>query len=184
MKTMYPTIPTVLDDGVALPTYAHEGDAGLDLCATEDVTLRPGEWKTVDSGIACAIPEGFAGLVMPRSGLGRKGLVIKHTLGLIDAGFRGKIGLVLHNNNPQLILAERYPKAKARFPRAYKWLCDRMGGEPLSLVPNEEVIFVRKGDRVAQLVLIPVARVDLVEVDTLDESDRGTGGFGSSGVRL
>jgi dUTP pyrophosphatase len=166
-----------------MPTYAHEGDAGLDLCATEDVALCPGEYRMIGSGVSMAIPEGFVGLVVPRSGLGCKGLVMKHDLGVIDSGYRGEIKVPLYNNNPQLVIAERYPKAKARFPRAYKWLCDRMGGEPFSLVPNEEVIFVRKGDRVAQLLIVPVAQATFVQVDTLDETERGDGSFGSSGVQ-
>ena len=100
MMTYYPTIPTVLKDGTEMISYAHDGDAGLDLCATEDVTLYPGEWKMVGSGVSMAIPKGFVGLVTPRSGLGCKGLVLKNTLGIIDAGYRGEIKMPLYNNNP------------------------------------------------------------------------------------
>ena len=170
--TFYPTIPTVLKDGTELPAYAHEGDAGLDLCATEDVTLRPQEWKMVGSGLSMAIPKGFVGLVVPRSGMGCKGLVLKNTIGVIDSTYRGEIGLTLFNNNP-----------------THVWL--DLGGPAsntmiIELVPNtKDVIRVHKGDRVAQLLIIPVAQATLLQADTLDETERGQGGFGSTnGVRL
>jgi dUTP pyrophosphatase len=161
MKTMYPTIPTVLDDGVALPTYAHEGDAGLDLCATEDVTLLPGEYRMIGSGVSVAIPEGFVGLVVPRSGLGCKGLVMKNGVGVIDSGYRGEIGLSLFNNNPTHVYR--------KFMHDYRQ-------------NDEGIIRVRKGDRVAQLLIVPVAQATFVQVDTLDETERGQGGFGSTGT--
>lgn len=169
MITMYPTIPTVLKDGTELISYAHDGDAGLDLCATEDVTLMPQEWQMVGSGVSMAIPKGFVGLVVPRSGMGCKGLVLKHVVGVIDAGYRGEIKVPLLNNNP-----------------THKWkhlkggVCYRLFGgtkEP------EGTIHVNKGDRVAQLLIIPIAQASLVQVDTLDETERDTGSFGSSGVR-
>jgi dUTP pyrophosphatase len=97
MMTYYPTIPTVLKDGTEPISYAHEGDAGLDLCATEDVTLYPGQWQMVGSGVSMAIPKGFVGIVTPRSGLGCKGLVLKNTVGIIDAGYRGEVGVILAN---------------------------------------------------------------------------------------
>ena len=164
--TFYPTIPTVLKDGTDLPAYAHEGDAGLDLCATEDVTLMPQEWEMVGSGVSMAIPKGFAGLVVPRSGMGCKGLVLKNTIGIIDSTYRGEIKVPLMNNNP-----------------THVW---RRTWEGINMAkPNiEGTIHVHKGDRVAQLLIVLVAQATLVQTDTLDETERQDGGFGSTGVRL
>ena len=168
--TMYPAIPTVLKDGTELPAYAHEGDAGLDLCATEDVTLMPQEWQMVGSGVSMAIPKGFAGLVVPRSGMGCRGLVLKNTIGVIDAGYRGEIKVPLMNNN-----------ALGIWKRIKRFVCYRL----LDMVDEPEgTIHVHKGDRVAQLLIVPVAQATLLQVDTLDETERQDGGFGSTGVRL
>ena len=128
------------------PEYAHSGDAGLDLCSMEDVLLAPGEYKMVGSGIAMEIPRGYVGIIHPRSGMGRKGLVIKNTTGVIDSPYRGEMMLPLMNNN------------------------------------KDGFIHVHKGDRVAQLLIQPVAEARLIEVDELSDSDRGAGGFGSTGI--
>jgi dUTP pyrophosphatase len=169
MMTYYPTIPTVLKDGTEMISYAHEGDAGLDLCATEDVTLYPGQWQMVGSGVSMAIPKGFVGLVVPRSGLGCKGLVLKNGPGIIDSGYRGEIKMPLYNNNP----THWWDISMDMFtPRRH------FGNKP------KGTIHVRKGDRVAQLLIVPVAQASLVQVDSLDESERGEGSFGSTGVRL
>ena len=151
MDTDYPVIRfrRMTPDAI-VPSYAHDGDAGMDLCATRDVTLRPGESVMVGSGIAIQLPRGFAGFVHARSGLGSKGLVIKHSTGVIDSGYRDEIKLVLFNNNP---------------------------------ITSDRVFHVKKGDRVAQLVIQHVACATMVEVDSLEETERGTGGFGSSGIR-
>ena len=171
MMTYYPTIPTVLKEGTEMISYAHEGDAGLDLCATEDVTLYPGQWKMVGSGVSMAIPKGFVGIVTPRSGLGCKGLVLKNTIGVIDAGYRGEIKMPLFNNNPTHVWMVASENGKAK--------------TIIDAIPNfDGTIHVHKGDRVAQLLIIPVAQASLVQVDTLDETERGQDGFGSTGVRL
>ena len=151
MDTDYPVIRfrRTTPDAI-VPSYAHEGDAGMDLCATRDVTLRPGESAMVGSGIAIQLPRGFAGFVHARSGLGSKGLVIKHSTGVIDSGYRDEIKLVLFNNNP---------------------------------ITSDHTFNIKKGDRVAQLVIQHVACATMVEVDSLEETERGTGGFGSSGIR-
>ncbi len=151
MDTDYPVIRfrRMTPDAVT-PTYAHDGDAGMDLCATRDVTLRPGESAMVGSGIAIQLPRGFAGFVHARSGLGSKGLVIKHSTGVIDSGYRDEIKLVLFNNNP---------------------------------ITSDRVFHVKKGDRVAQLVIQHVACATMVEAESLEDTERGTGGFGSSGIR-
>ena len=136
-----------LDDAVSLPAYAYEGDAGLDLRSAEDAVLKPFERKAVSCGIAVAIPQGYAGFVLPRSGLAVKhGISIVNAPGLIDSGYRGEIKAILVNLDPD----------------------------------NEFAIHV--GDRIAQLVIMPVPRVRTVEADELDETARGAGGFGSSGV--
>ncbi|WP_174550643.1 dUTP diphosphatase [Nocardia vermiculata] len=135
-----------LDPGVPVPTRAHPGDAGVDLCTTEDVILEPGERVLVGTGIAVALPIGTVGLIHPRSGLAAKtGLSIVNTPGTIDAGYRGEIKVCLINHDPRT---------------------------PIQL---------RRGDRIAQLVVQRIELADFVEVDTLDETSRGAGGHGSSG---
>jgi dUTP pyrophosphatase len=130
-----------------LPAYAQQGDAGLDLLAREDVVLEPGGGRAlVPTGLAIALPEGYAGFVQPRSGLALKhGVTCLNTPGLIDSGYRGELRVILVNTDP----AEAYT--------------------------------VTRGERIAQLVVQAVERVNLLEVDVLDESSRGADGFGSSG---
>ncbi|MBP3885596.1 MAG: dUTP diphosphatase [Olsenella sp.] len=136
-----------LDPSVALPSYAYEGDAGLDLRSNEDVVLGPFERRLISTGLSIAIPDGFAGFVQPRSGLALKaGLSMVNTPGLIDAHYRGELKVCAIN-----------------------------------LDPNEPIA-IKRGDRIAQLVIQRVPVVSLLEVDELDETDRGAGGFGSSGV--
>lgn len=90
-----------LDPGVLLPGYAHPGDAGADLCTTIDLVLRPGERRLVGTGVAVALPEGYAGFVHPRSGLAaRSGLTIVNAPGTVDAGYRGEIRVCLLNTDP------------------------------------------------------------------------------------
>lgn len=136
-----------LDPTVELPSYAYDGDAGLDLRSKEDVTLAPFERRLVGTGLAVAIPEGYAGFVQPRSGLAlREGLSMANTPGLIDAHYRGELKVCAINLDPS------------------------------------KSIHIERGERIAQLVIQQVPVVSLLEVDELDETDRGTGGFGSSGV--
>jgi len=138
---------TLLDDGLPMPRYAHEGDAGLDLFSAIDVTLAPFQRILVPTGIAVAIPEGFAGFVQPRSGLAiKQGLSLVNTPGLIDAHYRGEIKVIAINLDP------------------------------------ETPIEIHRGDKIAQLVIQPVARVTLEPVAALDGTARGEGGFGSTGV--
>ena len=101
-----------LDAGLPMPRYAHEGDAGFDLYAAEDVTLQPGQRAMVPTGIAIAIPQGYAGFVQPRSGLAAKqGITIVNTPGLIDSGYRGEVKVIVLNtdssNAVQLARGER-----------------------------------------------------------------------------
>lgn len=167
MNTLHSTIKFKrVNPDAPIPTKAHPSDAAYDLCSMEDVTLMPGEWRMVGSGIATAIPVGYCGKVYPRSGLGCKGLVLKNQTGVIDSNYRGEIMLPLMNNNPTLVWADFGGPAKNE-----GWM------------PNtSDIIHVRKGDRVAQLCIELVPDTELVEVDELDETDRGQGGFGSSGT--
>jgi dUTP pyrophosphatase len=135
-----------LNPEARLPTRAHDGDAGLDLHACEQAHIGPGERWSVGTGVGVEIPEGHAGLVLPRSGLARNhGISLVNSPGLIDSGYRGELRVLLLNTDPA------------------------------------ETFRVEAGDRIAQLVLIPIALAEPVEVESLAESVRGGGGFGSSG---
>ena len=172
MMTFYPTIRVKrVNPDAPLPTKAHPSDAAYDLCAMEDVTLRPGEYKMVGSGLAFAIPQGWCGAVYPRSGLGCKGLVLKNTVGIIDSHYRGEVMLPLFNNN------KKTGRLFVRVTRTAigKIVCDRR-------IEPEGTIHVRKGDRVAQMRIELVPESTMLEVDELDETDRNQGGFGSSGI--
>jgi dUTP pyrophosphatase len=134
-----------LHDDAVLPTHAYAGDAGLDLAASEHVVLEPGARVTVGTGLAVAIPEGYAGYVQPRSGLAsRHGITIVNTPGLVDSGYRGELRVVLLNTD------------------------------------RTEPFTVELGMRIAQLVVLPVPGVEVVEVEELPASARGVRGFGSS----
>ena len=152
-----------LSDGAPLPKHARPGDAGLDLTTREAVTLRPGETKMVGTGVSVAIPEGYFGLVVPRSGLGSRGVNLSNCCGIIDSGYRGEIKAPLHNNHPVVDWEHPYD--------AWEDVCLR--GKWMK---------VERGERVCQLLIIPVETVECVEVDELDETDRGLDGFGSTGV--
>jgi dUTP pyrophosphatase len=137
---------TRLDQAVPVPGYARHGDAGADLCAAEDIDLAPGERALVRTGIAIALPEGYAGFVHPRSGLAaRHGITLVNAPGTIDAGYRGEIKVILLNTD---------------LARA---------------------VSLRRGDRIAQLVVQRVENVTFREVPALPESARGDNGFGSTG---
>ena len=135
-----------LDPGLPLPAYAHPGDAGADLRAAEEVVLPPGGRATVGTGLAVAVPDGYAAFVHPRSGLAsRHGITLVNAPGTVDAGYRGEVKVVLLNTDP---------------------------AEPFT---------VRRGDRIAQLVVQPVTRARFVDSDELPPTPRGDGGFGSTG---
>ena len=129
-----------------LPTQATPGDAGLDLYASEPALLEPGARASVGTGIAIEIPEGHAGLVLPRSGWAAKhGIALVNAPGLIDAGYRGEVRVLLLNTD------------------------------------RDEAFEISEGDRIAQLLVVPFASLEPVESDALAESERGEGGFGSTG---
>jgi dUTP pyrophosphatase len=129
-----------------IPLRAHASDAGYDICTIEDITLQAEERKTVSTGVAVAIPEGYVGLMCPRSGLASKqGLTIVNAPGVIDSGYRGELMVILLNT-------------------------------------SHDVIEFKKGDRIAQLVLVPFAAPLVRVVGTLEDTDRGENGGGSTGV--
>ncbi len=136
-----------LDPELPLPVYAHPGDAGADLLCAEDFTLEPGERRLVPTGIALALPEGWVGLVHPRSGLAVKyGITLVNAPGTIDAGYRGEVKVCLLNTD------------------------------------RAEAVHFSRGDRIAQLVLQRVGHADFVPSADLEDSARGEGGFGSTGL--
>lgn len=136
----------VLTDGAELPRYAHDGDAGFDLCITEDVRLEPNASAVCGLGFACEIPSGCVGLVFPRSGLGAHyGVTLRNSVGVIDSGYRGEVCAPLVNLS-----------------------CD--------------TVFLPKGSRVCQMVVVPFVPCDLVKVASLTDAERGTDGFGSTGI--
>lgn len=138
---------TRLDPDIPLPGYAHAGDAGADLVTTSDLVLAPGERAVVGTGVAIALPAGYAAFVHPRSGLAaRVGLSVVNTPGTIDAGFRGEIRVCLINHDLR------------------------------------EPVVLRRGDRIAQLVVQQVATAVFRLVPELPASPRGDGGYGSTGV--
>lgn len=137
---------TRLDPGLPLPTYARPGDAGADLYSRIDLTLEPGERALVPTGVAIALPEGFAAFVHPRSGIAIKnGISMVNTPGTIDAGYRGELQIALINHD----LREKFA--------------------------------IKRGDRIAQLVIQQVEKAEFIEVEKLPGSARADGGFGSTG---
>jgi dUTP pyrophosphatase len=134
-----------LDAAASTPTYANPGDGGADLYALHGIVLWPGGREAVRTGIAVAIPDGYAGLVLPRSGLARKhGVTLANAPGLVDAGYRGELVCVMVNH-------------------------------------GKDHYIVQPGDRIGQLMIVPIATHTFEEVAELPESQRGAGGFGSSG---
>jgi dUTP diphosphatase len=134
-----------LREDAVVPERAYAGDAGLDLAACDRFELGPGQRAVVGTGLAVAIPDGYAGFVQPRSGLAaRHGLSVVNAPGLIDSGYRGEIRVVLLNTDLR------------------------------------EAFVVEPGMRIAQLVVLPVPELELLETDVLPESERGVRGFGSS----
>ena len=133
-----------IDKEIELPDFAHEHDAAIDLRSAEEGTLAPGEKKVFKTGLAFAIPKGYAGLIWDRSGLAAKNSI--HTMaGVIDAGYRGEVGVVMIN----------------------------LGKEDFK---------VEKGMRIAQMLFHPILNVKITEAEELDDTERGEGGFGSTGT--
>ena len=134
-----------LDPDLPVPSYAHPGDAGIDLYAADTTSIAPGARALIPTGVALAIPEGWVGLVHPRSGLAvEHGVTVLNAPGTIDAGYRGEVKVLLVNH-------------------------------------GEGAFEVRHGQRVAQLLLVRVGRAEVRDVERLDVTARGDGGFGSTG---
>jgi dUTP pyrophosphatase len=136
----------LLDKDLPMPRYQHEGDAGLDLPSRIDYVLEPGERAMIPTGITVAIPRGYAGFVLPRSGLAsRHGIALVNSPGLVDSGYRGEMAIIMINTD------------------------------------KHEPFHIKRGDRIAQLVIQRVEEATTVLVEELDQSSRGAGGFGSTG---
>jgi dUTP pyrophosphatase len=137
----------LLDKSLPMPSYAHKTDAGIDLYSAVSCVLKPYERKLIPSGVKLSIPEGYAGFVLPRSGLAIKnGISLVNSPGLIDSGYRGEICIIIIN------------------------------------LDKEMDFTIKKGDKICQLVIKKVEKANLIEVEDLDDSDRGEGGFGSTGI--
>ncbi|MDF1479754.1 dUTP diphosphatase [Leifsonia sp. H3M29-4] len=130
-----------------IPEYAHAGDAGADLHAADAHVIGPGERATVGTGVSIALPDGYVGFVVPRSGLAmRHGITIVNSPGTVDAGYRGEIRITLLNTD------------------------------------TAHAFVIEPGDRIAQLIVMPVSRARFIPVESLPGSQRGTSGFGSTGI--
>ena len=135
-----------IDPAAQLPSYAHPGDAGMDICANEDVTLVPGARALIHTGLVMQLPPDAEAQVRPRSGLALKqGVTVLNAPGTIDAGYRGEVGVILVNH-------------------------------------GEAPFTVTRGMKIAQIVVAPVVRAEIVETDMTDDTARGAGGFGSTGL--
>jgi dUTP pyrophosphatase len=135
-----------IDPAAILPSYAHPGDAGMDVRSVEELVVEPGGRKLVRTGLVMMLPPGYEAQVRPRSGLALKnGVTVLNTPGTIDEGYRGEVGVILAN----------------------------LGAEPFR---------AEKGAKIAQIVIAPCTRAEIVETAEIDETARGTGGFGSTGV--
>lgn len=148
---------------VELPRYAKPGDSGFDLVAAEDMVIKPLQTKVVPTGLAFEIPPGYELQVRPRSGISRK-THLRVVLGTVDSGFRGEVGVIIQN-------------------------VSHLGNSIRQRVNEEYGIYasvtyeIKKGDRIAQGVIAPVATAHFVEVDELADSERGNHGFGSTGTK-
>lgn len=156
-----------------LPSYAHDGDAGMDVFAVEDVTLPKGMPNLVKTGLRCKIPDGYELQVRPRSGLAIKGVTVWNAPGTIDSKYRGEIGVILMYCNNECVTVNE----KRRNP-----LTGEMIDVGVGVAPKTQYE-IKTGDKIAQLVLAPVYKAWPVKVDKVDtDTDRGEGGFGSTGV--
>ncbi len=136
-----------LTDDAHIPTYAHEGDSGVDLYSIDNVIVNPHETALIHTGIAITIPQGYEGCVRPRSGLALKqSITVLNSPGTIDSNYRGEVCVIIHNAS------------------------------------SHKYMDIHAGDRIAQMVIQKVPRVNFVEVGSLDSTDRGTDGFGSTGL--
>jgi len=143
MQEVKQELPCLVEDKAFLPKRANKTDAGADLMSIEDLEIYPNEQKLVGTGVATKIPEGYAGFVFNRSSQGKKGITIPHSVGVIDADYRGEIKVLLKNI-------------------------------------SEDIYTIKRGDRIAQLVIMPVLLPEFTDI--WNDTERGTGGFGSTGT--
>ena len=162
-----------LHPDAVIPQYAHEGDAGFDLVAAADVIIEPGETALIPTGIAVELPPGYELQVRPRSGITLR-TKLRVQLGTVDSNYRGEIGVIVDN------IFDRDEEDRHDYYEeilAISGDLTHIGGK----FPYGTYI-IRKGDRIAQGVIAPVAAANFVEVDECRDTTRGTGGFGSTGV--
>lgn len=147
VKASAPKLEIIAEDEDLMPFYAHPGDAGMDLRSAEYVTMEDGYIVAIDTGLKVAIPEGYVGLVNPRSSLGGKGITVANSPGTVDSGYRGPLKVLLINN-------------------------------------SRDKFTIARGDRIAQLLIVPVATARIKRVPEFSDADtsRGVGGFGSTGT--
>src|SRR5690554_702290 len=162
-----------LNDNAIIPSKAHATDSGFDLYASEDVIIEPGETTVVPTGIAVQLPEGYEAQVRPRSGITAK-TKLRVQLGTIDESYRGDIGIIVDN------IAHKIESKSGYF--------QQVDGSMTQLIEYDakyvHTYLIRKGDRIAQIVIQPLPAVEAYEVEgELEETERGEGGFGSTGVR-
>ncbi|HDR8024123.1 TPA: dUTP diphosphatase [Bacillus cereus] len=162
-----------LNESVEIPKYAKPGDAGFDLVAAEDVVIKPGETTVIPTGLAFEIPPGYEMQIRPRSGMSRK-TKLRVVLGTIDSGYRGEVGVIADN-----VSMVEY----ASMPRFNAGILAGDNDFSITKPVKYEVVEIRKGDRIAQGVISPVVTAYFEEVDELSASERGVGGFGSTGVK-
>lgn len=164
------------EDVNLIPSYAHDGDAGMDIRAAEDIEIVPGETKVVKTGIKLAMPKGIECDVRPRSGLSLKTpLRVANTPGTIDSGYRDVIGVIISNTSPKYDIVEENDEIKLK-KNTDKYYIDEKGNKPGTYI-------IKKGDRIAQLVFFEYITPEFIHRDVKEvEGDRG-GGFGHSGLK-
>ena len=163
-------IPCEVAEGVKVPVYVHETDAGMDIFANDEITLAPGETKIIGTGIKVAIPDGYALLIQPRSGQSAKTkLRIANTPGLIDSGYRDEIGVIMENIEPPF--------------KDIDYEFDENGEIHIKSILHGEAYTIAPGQRFAQMRLVQVPKAEFVQVESVGEigEDR-SGGFGSTGI--
>lgn len=171
-----------LHPDAVIPQYAKPGDAGFDFVAVEDVIVEPGETVKVPTGLAFELPEGYELQIRPRSGITLK-TKLRVQLGTVDAGYRGEIGVIVDNISEKV----------QTITDGANWYLDTVFDENAIGVNGCESVtgklhpagtyIIRKGDKIAQGVIAPIQQAEFIEVDKLSDSERGAGGFGSTGVK-
>jgi dUTP pyrophosphatase len=158
-----------LNDNAVIPVYAKQGDSGFDLVACEDRYIFPSKTALISTGLAFEIPEGYEMQIRPRSGVTAKtGLRVQ--LGTIDSGYRGEVKVIIDNQGTG---------SKFNLPKLLDGTYDEA---QQSLHPLIDSYLIKKGDRIAQGVIVPVVRAELIETDSLSDSERASGGFGHTGI--